>query len=99
MLFNFSCMNNCVGGINRRRLLIVFTLEKRSPGRILGRQAVDIKVCRCRDWHADGGRAADWTGRSGLVGCCVAPKISLLLCYFDSAVIACSLCIKSNTQQ
>ena len=36
VLFNFSCMNNCVGGITRRRLLVLFTLEERSWGCTLG---------------------------------------------------------------
>ena len=55
VLFKFSCMNTCVGGINRRRLMLVFTLEDRGTGRTLGRQAVEVKVCRCphRDWRAD----------------------------------------------
>ena len=37
VLFNFSCMNTCVGGITRRRLLVLFTPEERSSGRTLGR--------------------------------------------------------------
>ena len=55
VLFKFGCMNTCVGGINRRRLMLVFTLEERASGRTLGRQAVEVKVCRCphRDWRAD----------------------------------------------
>lgn len=55
VLFKFSCMNTCVGGINRRRLMLVFTLEERCSGCTLGRQAVEVKVCHCphRDWRAD----------------------------------------------
>ncbi|KAF0304537.1 Cellular tumor antigen p53 [Amphibalanus amphitrite] len=55
VLFKFACMNTCVGGINRRRLMLVLTLEERASGRTLGRQAVEVKVCRCphRDWRAD----------------------------------------------
>ena len=55
VLYKFACMNTCVGGINRRRLMLVFTLEERCSGRTLGRQAVEVKVCRCphRDWRAD----------------------------------------------
>lgn len=55
VLYKFSCMNTCIGGINRRRLMLVFVLEERSSGRALGRQSVEVKVCRCphRDWRAD----------------------------------------------
>ncbi|XP_037074345.1 cellular tumor antigen p53-like isoform X2 [Pollicipes pollicipes] len=55
VLFKFTCMNTCVGGINRRRLMVVFTLEEIDSGVALGRQAIEVKVCRCphRDWRAD----------------------------------------------
>ncbi|XP_037092520.1 cellular tumor antigen p53-like [Pollicipes pollicipes] len=55
VLFKFTCMNTCVGGINRRRLMVVFTLEELNSGVALGRQAIEVKVCRCphRDWRAD----------------------------------------------
>ena len=27
--YMFSCMNTCIGGMNRRRLLVLFTLEEK----------------------------------------------------------------------
>ncbi|XP_037082726.1 cellular tumor antigen p53-like [Pollicipes pollicipes] len=55
VLYKFCCMNTCVGGINRRRLVALFTLEDRSTGETLGRQTVEVKVCKCphRDFRTD----------------------------------------------
>jgi len=63
ILYKFGCMNTCTGGINRRRLSVIFTLEERSTGRALGRQAIEVKVCRCphRDWRSDQKRRAEQT--------------------------------------
>lgn len=52
-LFQFMCLGSCVGGPNRRPLQIVFTLEK--DGQVLGRRAVEVRICACpgRDRKAD----------------------------------------------
>lgn len=52
-LFQFMCLGSCVGGPNRRPLQIVFTLEQ--DGRVLGRRAVEVRICACpgRDRKAD----------------------------------------------
>ncbi|XP_043190374.1 cellular tumor antigen p53-like isoform X2 [Amphibalanus amphitrite] len=57
--YRFCCMNTCVGGINRRRLMVLFTLEDSSTGEALGRQSVEVKVCKCphRDARTDRSRA------------------------------------------
>ncbi|XP_054720753.1 cellular tumor antigen p53-like [Uloborus diversus] len=44
-LYKFACLGSCVGGPNRRPLMLVFTLERRN--KVLGRQVVDLKVCAC----------------------------------------------------
>jgi len=52
-LFQFMCLGSCVGGPNRRPLQIVLTLEK--DGAVLGRRAVEVRICACpgRDRKAD----------------------------------------------
>ena len=44
-LFQFMCFSSCVGGLNRRPLMLVFTLEHKNQ--VLGRQAVEVRVCAC----------------------------------------------------
>ncbi|KAF0292522.1 Tumor protein p73 [Amphibalanus amphitrite] len=55
VLYEFTCMNTCVGGMNRRRILALFTLEECETGQVLGRQTIEVKVCKCphRDLKAD----------------------------------------------
>ena len=52
-LFQFMCFSSCVGGLNRRPVQIVFTLER--DGQVLGRQAVELRICACpgRDRRTD----------------------------------------------
>ncbi|XP_071110266.1 cellular tumor antigen p53-like isoform X2 [Haliotis cracherodii] len=52
-LFQFMCLGSCVGGPNRRPIQIVFTLEQ--EGKVLGRRAVEVRICACpgRDRKAD----------------------------------------------
>lgn len=52
-LYKFMCLGSCVGGPNRRPLQIVFTLEHNQV--VLGRAAVDIRICACpgRDKKVD----------------------------------------------
>ncbi|XP_063965342.1 cellular tumor antigen p53-like isoform X1 [Lytechinus pictus] len=45
-LFTFKCFISCVGGLNRRKIQLVFTLES-DTGSILGRQILDVRVCAC----------------------------------------------------
>jgi len=44
-LFQFMCFSSCVGGLTRRPIQVVFTLEH--SGLVLGRQAVEIRICAC----------------------------------------------------
>ncbi len=44
-LFQFMCFSSCVGGLNRRPVQLVFTLEK--DNLVLGRQAVEVRICAC----------------------------------------------------
>ena len=52
-LFQFMCFSSCVGGLNRRPIQVIFTLEHEE--RVLGRQAVEVRICACpgRDRRAD----------------------------------------------
>jgi len=39
------CFSSCVGGLTRRPIQVIFTLEH--CGIVLGRQAVEIRICAC----------------------------------------------------
>ena len=45
----FMCLGSDVGGINRRPLKVIFTLEDHQNGDIivLGRYTVDVRICSC----------------------------------------------------
>ena len=44
-LYQFMCFSSCVGGLNRRSVQLVFTLEHQ--GMVLGRQSVEVRICAC----------------------------------------------------
>ncbi|XP_069974311.1 cellular tumor antigen p53 isoform X2 [Penaeus vannamei] len=53
VLLRFMCLGSCVGGINRRPIAIILTLE--NGGHVVGRKVVDVRVCACptRDIRTD----------------------------------------------
>lgn len=52
-LYEFMCYNSCVGGLNRRPMQVVFTLEK--DGNVIGRRRLPVRICACpgRDRKAE----------------------------------------------
>ena len=44
-LYQFMCFSSCTGGLNRRPLQVVFTLE--NGGQVLGRSSVEVRICAC----------------------------------------------------
>ncbi|XP_063906616.1 cellular tumor antigen p53-like isoform X2 [Zophobas morio] len=44
--FHFVCKNSCVGGMNRRPIQIVFTLED-VCGTVRGRRVLCVRICSC----------------------------------------------------
>ncbi|XP_066976717.1 cellular tumor antigen p53-like isoform X3 [Macrobrachium rosenbergii] len=47
ILFKITCLTSCIGGPNRRPFCLVLTLHCSKTGRVIGRQIVDIKCCKC----------------------------------------------------
>lgn len=44
--YKFMCQTTCSGGMDRRPITVLFTLE-RSNGEVLGRQKLNVKICSC----------------------------------------------------
>ncbi|XP_047740068.1 probable serine/threonine-protein kinase DDB_G0282963 [Hyalella azteca] len=69
LLLRFMCLCSCSGGINRRPLAIIFTLEKLTNNalELYGRQTVDVRVCACpvRDYRNEEGSVPRQDRRCG----------------------------------
>merc|ERR1712218_766520 len=45
-MLKFMCLGSDVGGINRRPVKVVFTLET-GIGHVVGRKVIDVRICSC----------------------------------------------------
>lgn len=43
--YRFMCLSSCKGGMNRRPMKLVFTLEHNDE--VVGRMSIDVKICTC----------------------------------------------------
>ena len=67
-MFVFMCFSSCASGPSRRRVEVIFTLEK--DGQTLGRRVVEIRVSSCpeRDRKSDERAACDESSSSQALG-------------------------------
>ena len=80
VIYQFMCLGSCPGGLARRPINLVFSLESAS-GAVLGRQSLEVRICTCpfRDLQQDETKYKKTTSMSYVISAKV--RENIITCY------------------
>ena len=66
VFYSFLCLGSCQGGLARRPISLIFSLET-ATGAVLGRRVMEVRICSCpiRDMKQEEEKLERGSGRAG----------------------------------